>query len=426
MSVTSTNYSGENNTFLTPDVIAREALMILEGDIVAPQVMSTSAAADFTGSKVGDTIRVRRPAFFGVDDYSRTAGGSEAIKVQDANETSVDLKIEHHFDVSFEVSSKELTLSVDDFNGRLLQPAMSALAQKIDKYALSKIGDLGGFAFSTDYGSPDSLADMAAIVEKLNKQKVPQRNRKMIVSPAMQTQIYTITNFVQANLSGDATSPVKEAALGRFMGMDMMMALELPTHTAGAYVTAGTDMAVAINQGSSPAGYTEGTTTINLDGGDGSGTRALAIGDTLQITYADGIVRDHKVTTATASGSGAFASVGISPGLYGVDAAAVDQGSPAVVANDAVVTIVGGSGSVSSYTLGGAFVPEAFQLIFVPQPAPMGPGTSAATVSYNGMSLRVLQTFDHVKKRDLISVDAMVGCAAVDARLGARIASTDG
>ena len=125
-------------------VIAREALMILEGDIVAPQVMSTSAAADFTGSKVGDTIRVRRPAFFGVDDYSRTAGGSEAIKVQDANETSVDLKIEHHFDVSFEVSSKELTLSVDDFNGRLLQPAMSALAQKIDKYALSKIGDLGG------------------------------------------------------------------------------------------------------------------------------------------------------------------------------------------------------------------------------------------------------------------------------------------
>jgi hypothetical protein len=56
----------------------------------------------------------------------------------------------------------------------------------------------------------------------------------------------------------------------------------------------------------------------------------------------------------------------------------------------------------------------------------MGPGTSAATVSYNGMSLRVLQTFDHVKKRDLISVDAMVGCAAVDARLGARIASTDG
>ncbi len=423
MSVTSTNYSGENNTFLTPDVIAREALMILEGDIVAPQVMSTSAAADFTGSKVGDTIRVRRPAFFGVDDYSRTAGGSETIKVQDANETSVDLKIEHHFDVSFEVSSKELTLSVDDFNGRLLQPAMSALAQKIDKYALSKIGDLGGFAFSTDYGSPDSLADMAAIVEKLNKQKVPQRNRKMIVSPAMQTQIYTITNFVQANLSGDATSPVKEAALGRFMGMDMMMALELPTHTAGAYVTAGTDMAVAINNS---GGYTEGTTTINLDGADGSGTRALAIGDTLQITYADGIVRDHKVTTATASGSGAFASVGISPGLYGVDAAAVDQGSPAVVANDAVVTIVGGSGSVASYTVGGAFVPEAFQLIFVPQPAPMGPGTSAATVSYNGMSLRVLQTFDHVKKRDLISVDAMVGCAAVDARLGSRIASTDG
>ena len=46
---------GINNTFLTPDVIAREALLILENNIVAPQVMSTSATAEYTGAKVGDT-----------------------------------------------------------------------------------------------------------------------------------------------------------------------------------------------------------------------------------------------------------------------------------------------------------------------------------------------------------------------------------
>lgn len=421
MSVTSTNYSGEQNTFITPDIVAREALMILEANIIAPQVMNTSAAAEWAGSKIGDTVRVRRPAFFGVDDYTRTSGGSETIKIQDAVETSVDLKIEHHYDVSFEVSSKELSLSVDDFNTRLLKPAMSSLSQKIDKYALTKIGDLGGMAETADFTAPNSLADVSAVVEKMNRQKIPQQGRKMIVSPTMQTQIYSIDNFVQAQMSGDNTSPVRDALLGRFMGMDMLMALELPSHTVGAYLVSATDNAWAIT-----AAHTEGTTTISLDGASGSGTAATAIGDTLRITYVDGFTRDHKVTNVVANSSGAFASVGISPGLYGVDAAAVDGASPNVVANDAVCTLVGGNASVTSYTLGAAFVPDAFQLVFVPQPAPMGPGTSAATVSYNGMSLRVLQTFDHTKKRDLISVDCMVGAAAIDARLGCRVPSTAG
>jgi hypothetical protein len=81
---------------------------------------------------------------------------------------------------------------------------------------------------------------------------------------------------------------------------------------------------------------------------------------------------------------------------------------------------------VAAYTMGAAFHPSAFQLVFVPQPNPMGPGTSSSTVNYNGMSVRVLQTYDHIKKRDLISVDCMVGAAAIDGRLGVRVASVNG
>ena len=146
---------GVQNTFLTPDVIAREALLILENNIVAPQVMSSSATAEYTGAKVGDTIRIRRPAFFGVDTFSDAAGSTTSVKIQDAIETSVNLQIEKHFDVSFEVSSKELAFAVDDFNERLLRPAMSALSQKIDEYALSKMVNLGGLA-EADFAAPNS------------------------------------------------------------------------------------------------------------------------------------------------------------------------------------------------------------------------------------------------------------------------------
>ena len=439
MAFTTSGVSGTQNSFLTPDVIAREALLILEDNIVAPQMMETSSTADFTGAKVGDTIRIRRPAFFGVDTFDRSgANGGNTVTIQDAVENSVNLKIENHFDVSFEVSSKELALAVDEFNDRLLRPAMSALAQKVDQYALSKIANLGGlYGVPTTYAAPKTLVDIASIVEKMNHQMIPMTNRKLLVSPAMQSALYEIDAFVRADIRGGGfTSPVQEASLGRFMGLDTVMSQNLPKHsTLGtAASTGGLDVLYT-----TAAAYTEGTTTINIANGPSTGTPTLAKGDTLAIDYIDGVTREHVVTNdpSIAFGSGAITGVTITPGLYGVGgAAAVSGGVPNVVSSGAVVKNVtstlnaGGTQSattpVASYTMGAAFHPSAFQLVFVPQPNPMGPGTSSSTVNYNGMSLRVLQTYDHVKKRDLISVDCLVGAAAVDGRLGVRVASVNG
>jgi hypothetical protein len=424
MSVTSTNFSGNQNTFLTPDVIAREALLILEDNIVAPQVMNTSATADFAGARVGDTVRIRRPAFFGVDDYSRGSNSGD-IRIQNAVENSIDLKIEKQFDVSFEVSSKELAMSVDEFNERMLRPAMSAIAQKIDTYALTKIKGLGGFLGPSDSGAPagltapNTLGEVAAIVEKMNIQRIPMTGRKFIVSPVMQSALYGITEFVRADIRGAATSPVEEASLGRFMGLDTMMSQNLPTHTVGTILsTANADVACAV-QGDK----TEGTSSLTIDAGSLSGT--VAAGDTVSIAYADGVTRDHVITAAATAAANAVA-ITINPGLYGIDAAAVNGGTPVVVSDNAVATIRGVSTSIDDTTVGAAFHPDAFQLVFVPQPNPMGPGTNSATVNYKGMSLRVLQSYDHLKKRDLISVDCLVGAAAVDGRLGVRVPSVNG
>lgn len=428
MSVTSTNFSGNQNTFLTPDVIAREALLILEDNIVAPQMMNTSATSDFSGARVGDTIRIRRPAFFGVDDYSR-GSNSGNIRIQNAVENSIDLKIEKQFDVSFEVSSKELAMSVDEFNERLLRPAIVAIAQKIDTYALTKMNGLGGFLGVGDSGAPagltapNTLAEVAAIIEKLNNQRVPMTNRKFLVSPAMQSALYSINEFVRADIRGIASSPVEEAALGRFMGLDTMMSQNLPTHTVGTTLTSAEgDVTLAIDGGGS--NLKEGVSEITVDAGAVTGT--VTAGDTLSITYKDGIVRDHVVTSG-GTFAGNSLTVDINPGLYAIDAAAIDGNTPDVVDDNAVVTLRGtASGPVTSFTVGAAFHPDAFQLVFVPQPNPMGPGTNAATVNYKGMSLRVLQSYDHIKKRDLISVDCLVGAAAVDGRLGVRVPSVAG
>ena len=81
------------NTFITPDIVARESLMVLENNLLSSSVMSSSVASEFTGAKVGDTVKVRRPAFFAVDDYNMNHGTNTIM--QTAKETSTNVAVSY-------------------------------------------------------------------------------------------------------------------------------------------------------------------------------------------------------------------------------------------------------------------------------------------------------------------------------------------
>ena len=96
------------NTILTPDIIAREALMVLRNNAVMANLVHRDYSNEFVGA-VGDTITVRKPATFVANEYSG------AIEVQDATETGVEVKMDKHLDVSFAVTAKQLTMDIADF-----------------------------------------------------------------------------------------------------------------------------------------------------------------------------------------------------------------------------------------------------------------------------------------------------------------------
>ena len=50
------------NTLLTPNIIAKEALIVLENNLVLGNLVHRDFSDEFT--KVGDTITVRKPATF--------------------------------------------------------------------------------------------------------------------------------------------------------------------------------------------------------------------------------------------------------------------------------------------------------------------------------------------------------------------------
>ena len=200
------------NTILTPDIIAREALMVLRNNAVMANLVHRDYSEDFVGA-VGDTITVRKPATFTANEYS----GS--ITVQDATETAVAVKMDKHLDVSFAVTAKQMTMDIADFSKQFLVPAMQAFADKVDKYLIA----LESEATSRHAHASGAIApaDMIAARKFLTQNAAPMADRRFVVGANAEADLLSNELFVSAEKVGDAGTALREASLGRKFGMDV-------------------------------------------------------------------------------------------------------------------------------------------------------------------------------------------------------------
>ena len=96
------------NVFLTPEVIAKEALMVLQSNLVMADLVHRDYADDFVS--VGDTVSIRRPAKFVAKNFT---GAAES---QEIHEGSVPVTLDRFRDVTVAVSSKQMSLDIADFS----------------------------------------------------------------------------------------------------------------------------------------------------------------------------------------------------------------------------------------------------------------------------------------------------------------------
>ena len=197
------------NTFLTPDIIAREALMVLRNNAVMANLVHRDYSGEFVAG-VGDTITIRKPATFEAKEYA----GS--ISVQDANETGVPVKMDKHLDVSFAVTSKQLSMDIEDFSKQLLVPAMQAFADKVDQYLLGLKADITNSVPATNAAQNDVIDARAY----LTKAAAPLTERRFVYGSDMETKLLKTDLFTSAEKVGDEGTALREASLGRKYGMD--------------------------------------------------------------------------------------------------------------------------------------------------------------------------------------------------------------
>jgi hypothetical protein len=402
------------NAPLTLDVIAKEALMILDNNLIAAKMVHRGYEDDFgnamNGFEAGDTISIRRPTDFTVRD------GAVASN-QDIVEAKVSLVVDKQKGVDFGFTSKELTLNINELSERVIKPAMVQLANQIDSdvYGLYKfVPNWVGTAGSTI----DSFSDFAKAPEFLDKTAVPLDDRSAILTPAdhwgllgSQTALY---------IQDAAKGAYREGSLGKLGGIDTFMAQNLPSHTTGSDVagTVGAAITTATTSYATVKNTMQQTiTTASLNLNPGDVFTIAGVNAVNPVTKADlGILKQFVCISYAANSlvmypamiwTGAFQNVAVASGTTDL--------------NGAAITGVGTASTAYRQNL--VFHKSAFALAMVPLISPPG-ANQVSRQSYKGTSVRLIPTYDGTNDRSNFRLDCLYGVKAIDPRLATRLSGT--
>lgn len=369
------------NTFLTPSVIAKEALMVLRNNVVFANLVHRDYSSEFA-AKIGDTVTVRKPATFEAKEFNEAQG----IQIQTATEQSVPVKLDKHLDVSFEITSKERSLELQDFSEQVLTPAMSAFAQKIDEYLAGLYVDIPYYAGAAGT-TPATAADIANCGKVLNVNKAPMPNRYLVIDPEAQAKLIVLDSFMEVDKAGTSEA-LRNANLGRLLGFDTYMDQNIEAHTIGTLSAGQGDVLI---KGAVAAGKTAAvfdSTTL---------TGTLKKGDLFTVEDAKGIYTVTEAATA--------ADNEITVKFYPAAPGFADNKKVTVIAN---------------HTANLAFHKNAFALVTRPLELPAG-AANAEYVTYDGFGLRVVMDYDISKKKDVVSIDMLCGTKTLTPELACRL-----
>jgi len=397
------------NTLLTPTAVTREALRILHQKLTFVGSINRQYDDSFavSGGKIGDSLKIRLP-----NKYTVRTG--RAINVQDTAEESVTLQVATQKGVDTGFTSADLTLSLDDFSDRVLEPAMSVLAANIESDALSMYKDV--YNEVSDVGAAITFRDTLVARQKLEDNLTPKGNDRYVCMNT--TDNVELVDSLKGLFQDSKAIAMqyREGYLGRTAGFMWTENTLLPIHTTGTDDGTG-DYLV---NGASQTGA-----SITVD----TGTGTFKKGD---IIFIDGVYRVHpetKVSTGklqqfvvTSDVATSATSIPISPSITVSGAKQNVSGSPA---NNAAVykresdesTAVAAS---ADYTISLAHHKDAFTFATADLVMPKGVDFSAREVM-DGISMRIVRQYDINNDNLPCRIDVLYGYKTIRPELACRL-----
>jgi hypothetical protein len=386
------------NSILTPTAVTREALRILHQKLnfVGAVTRDYDDSYAKSGAKIGDSLKVRLP-----NQYVVRTGAT--LNAQDISESSVTLQISTQKGVDLNFTSNELTLSLDDFSKRILDPAMAVLAANIEADALSMYKDVYQSIWNGGSAATYNKALDARV--RLQNALAPPSDRTILLDP---TSMADVVKDTKTLFQDDASiaKQYREGMMGRAAGLDWGENTLLPSHNRG-------DAASYVCNTST--GITSGSATVTLSGGTGT----IKQGDVFTIA---GVNEVHPETKADTGRLQQF--VATADGTTSVTVSPVPTTSGAkqnVVVNSAGASkavTVAGSASTAVQT-GLAFQKGAFAFATADLVMPDGVDFARREV-LDGISMRIVRQYDINNDKFPCRLDVLYGYKTLRAQLACR------
>ncbi len=217
------------NTLLTPTMITRKALDVLHQKCNFIGNVNRQYDDRFaqTGAKIGATLNIRMPS-----KYTVRTGAS--ISHQEHVERSTPLTVSSQYGVDVSFTSVELTMQLDDFSERIIEPAMAQLAAKIE-------GDSLAVAYKLISNYTNASTDTLMTYKNFQKgganitnELGPLSQRTATLSPESQVEFNdAVKGLFQSQ--ENIRKQYREGMMGRTGGFDVYENTLVPQHTTGSF-----------------------------------------------------------------------------------------------------------------------------------------------------------------------------------------------
>lgn len=396
--------------------ITRKALSILHNNLVFAKTINKQYDDRFarSGAKNGGTLLIREPNQFTI----RTGA---VMDVQDVTESTQTLTVATQKGVDINFSSVELTLSLDDFADRILEPAMARLAAEVDYTIVNACyKDVYNF-YNTTHGTKPTLADILGARAKMNQGLAPNSNRCFMVDALAANAIITDGKSL-FHAAEEISKHYSKGMLGTIGGFDFYETEMTPTHTNGSR----TDTTPV----TSTANLTSGVSSLTLAGIATSG-ETYAEGDILTIVGVYAVNPETKaayahlqqfVVTSAATVSDSGATVYISPTIYTSGAkqnVTVATSSATASVSNLDNQVCSGAAS-TAYRQSLAYHKDAFTMVTADLEMPRGVDFANREV-YDGISLRLVRQYDIVNDKFPCRIDVLFGYKTVRPEWACRV-----
>jgi len=388
------------NTLLTINMITAKALAILHQKCNFIGSINREYDDSFanTGAKIGSTLRIRLPVQY-------TVSTTPALSLQNTVETQVSLPITNQYHVDFSFSSAELTLSIDEFSARYIEPAIAVLAAQIEATTI-------GMMWPAVWNQVGTAGAAQVFKTVLQARKVMLDNLTP-QSKQWQLRINTQDNVDMVDSlkglfqqSTQIARQYTDGVMGLSAGFEWAENTHLTTQTRGAesgYLV-------------SPASQTGSTLAVITGTGAGNAGDVFTIAGVYRVhpetKVNSGVLQQFVLTAAYTGGAG---NMSIAPAIV---TSGPQQNVNASPANNAPITFANTASTATGLSL--AYAPDAFTFATADLVMPGGVDMASRVVK-DGISMRAVRQYSISDDTFPIRIDVLWGAVAMRPQLACRL-----